>query len=114
MAEIMGQRYGFSEVLIQPERAGDVPRDGRDCHGMREPRAQMIACPVQEDLRLILETAEGARMNHPLAIALVLRPPVRRRFFELTAERVGAELSVRREREAFELLQFKSRAGHES
>ncbi len=40
---------------------------------MRQPRAKMIAGPVQENLRLIFQPAKRPRMDDPRAIALKLR-----------------------------------------
>src|SRR5216110_2718039 len=41
---------------------------------MSEPRPQMIAGPVQENLGLIFQAAKGPRMNDPRPVALELRP----------------------------------------
>src|SRR5688572_24955751 len=41
---------------------------------MRQPRPIVIALGCEEHLRLVLESAEGLRVNHPIAIALKCRP----------------------------------------
>src|SRR5438067_6518999 len=40
---------------------------------MRQPRAEMIAGPVQENLRLIFQPPKRSRVNDPGAVALKLR-----------------------------------------
>jgi hypothetical protein len=79
---------------------------------MGEPRAQVIAAAVEENLRLVFEPAKGLRVDHAVAVALVLRPPERRFFALLAAAGVGAELRVRREGLAFTLFKFFAGLGH--
>ena len=83
MAEVMRERDGFGQVLVQLQRAGDVARDGGDFDGMREPRAEMVAGAVEKNLRLVFEPAEGARMDDAVAVALVMRAPLGRRFRDI-------------------------------
>jgi hypothetical protein len=113
MAEVVCERNGFGEVGIQPERAGDVARDGGDFNRMREPRAEMVARAIQKNLRLVFEPAEGARMNDAVAVALVLGAPFRRRFGTFATAGVTAELREGRKDLPLDLLQFLSRAGHD-
>ncbi len=75
MAEVVRERDGFGEVGVQPQRAGEVAGDGGDFNRVREPRAQMVAGAVEKNLRLVFESAEGARMDHAVAVALVMRAP---------------------------------------
>ncbi len=79
MAEVVRQRDGLGQVLIQPQRAGDVARDGGHLHRVREPRAEVIAGAVEKNLGLVFEPAEGAGMNDAVAVALVMRAPFGRR-----------------------------------
>ena len=72
--EIVGERHRFGEVLVEAERAGDRPRDLRDLKGMREPGAVVVALVVDEDLGLVLEPAEGARMDDAVPVPLIRRP----------------------------------------
>jgi hypothetical protein len=112
VAEIVRQRNGFGEVLIQPQRTGDIARNPGNFHGVRQPRAEVVAGAVEKDLGLIFEAAEGARVNHPVTVPLVMRAPFGRCFMVLAPARVGAELGIRGQALAFECLQFLSRAGH--
>src|SRR5688572_28482656 len=66
----------------------------------------MIAGAVQEDLRLVFETAEGAGMYHSVPVALIFGAPLGRRFLVNPPARFGAELRVRSERGPFLLLQL--------
>ena len=68
MAEIMGQRQGFGEVLVEPELAGQRPGNLRDFERMGQPGAVMVALMEHENLRLVLQAAERGRMDHPVAI----------------------------------------------
>src|SRR5438105_6243772 len=65
---------------------------------MREPRAKMIAGPVQENLRLIFQAAEGPRMNDPRAVALKLRAVIMTRLGIFSPTRVAGFLREGRER----------------
>ncbi len=80
MAEVVRERDGLGQVRVQPQRAGDVARDGGDFDRVREARAEMIAGAVEKNLRLVFEPAEGARMDDAVAVALIMRAPVGRRF----------------------------------
>ena len=113
MAEIVGERDGLGEIGVQPERAGDVARDGGDFHRVGEPRAEMVARAVEKNLRLVFEPAEGARVDDAVTVALVLGAPFGRRLGMFAAARVAAELREGREDLPLDLLQFLSGAGHD-
>ena len=71
---------------------------------MREPRAKMIAGPVQENLRLIFQAAEGPRMNDPRAVALKLRAVIMTRLGIFSPTRVAGFLREGSEKAA--LIRF--------
>ena len=73
MAEIVGQRQRLGEVLVDPKRAGDGAGDLRDFETMGEAGAVMIALVIDEHLGLIVEPAEGGRMQDAVAVARVRR-----------------------------------------
>src|ERR1019366_1849043 len=79
---------------------------------MREPRAQMVAGTIEENLRLVFEPAEGARVDDTVAVALLMCAPFGRSFFVFAAAGVTAELCVRREDLALNLFQLQSGARH--
>ena len=74
--EVVPERARLGEVLVQAEGARDRPRDLRDLERVREPRAVVVALERDEDLRLVLEPPERARVDDPVAVALVLGPVV--------------------------------------
>jgi hypothetical protein len=113
MTEVVSEGDGFGKVFVKLERAGNVARDARNFHRVGQPRAQVIAGAVEENLRLVFEAAKCARVNDAIPITLVLGAPLGRRFNEFSTARVATELRVRREGLPFDLFQFFSRAGHE-
>src|SRR5437016_4788051 len=73
---------------------------------MGQPRAQVIAGAVQENLRLIFEPAKCTRVNDPRAVALKLGPITVALLRIFSAARVTRFLGKRRERGAFGRLHF--------
>ena len=70
MAEIMRERYRLGQFGVEPERARDRPRHLRNLDGMGEAGAEIVALMLDEDLRLVLEAAEGAGMDDTVPVAL--------------------------------------------
>ena len=115
MADIVGERECFDEVLVQPQRAGERPRDRRDFERVREPRAVVVAARgeglalvgrvevTREDLCLVAQAAERGRMRDPVSVALERRPIRMLRFGLGSAGRVGRSHRVRGEQERFAL-----------
>ena len=112
VAEIVRQRDGLREVLIQPERPADIAGNSGNLDRVSQPRSQMVAGAVQEDLRLIFQAAKRAAVDDAVAVPLVFGAPCRRRLRVLAATGVGAELRVRSQAGPFERFQFLSGAGH--
>ena len=79
MAEVVRQRDGFGQVLVQAQGARDVAGDGGDFDGVGQARAQMVAGAVEKNLGLVFQPAEGARMDDAVAVALVFGAPDGRR-----------------------------------
>ena len=71
MAEVVRERDGLGEVFVEPQGAGDAAGDGGDFYRVREACAEVVARAVEEDLRLVFEAAEGARVDDAVAIALI-------------------------------------------
>src|SRR4051812_46639463 len=59
VAQVMSQRNRLSQIFVQLQSSADVTRDRRNFHCMGEPRAQVIACPIEKDLRLVFKPAKG-------------------------------------------------------
>ena len=95
--EIVAERDRLGELLVQPQHLGDRARDLRHLERVREPRAVVIAGRREEDLRLVLEPAEGLAVDDAIAIALKRRPDVVFPFRPQPAARVGALRRLRRE-----------------
>ena len=83
MAEVVRKRNGFGEVGVQPQCAGDVARDGGYFNRVGEPRAQVVAGAIEKHLRLVFQPAKGARVNDAVAVALIMRAPLGRRFWDI-------------------------------
>ena len=71
MAEVVGERDRFGQVLVEPQAARDRAPDLRHFEAVREPRAEEIAFVVDEDLGLVFEPPEGGGMDDAVAVALV-------------------------------------------
>ncbi len=72
MPDIVNQGKRFHEVHIQPERLRNRAADLRHFQGVRQPVAEMVRITPREDLRLVLETTKGARVNNAVAVTFVL------------------------------------------
>jgi hypothetical protein len=76
----------------------------RDFQAVREPRAKQVAFVINEDLRLVFETAERRGVNDPIAIALEFGARARRLFLEPAPARfsgmrgIGGEMRLECER----------------
>ncbi len=68
MAEIVGERQRFGEILIQSERARERASDLRDLERVRQPRAIVIALVIDEYLRLVRQASKGSGMDDPVAV----------------------------------------------
>ena len=69
MAEIVGQRQRLGQIFVDAERARQRPRHLRDFERMGEPGAVVVALVEHENLGLVLEAAEGGRMDDAVAVA---------------------------------------------
>ncbi len=72
VADVVDEGQGFGEIGIQAQGAGDGARDLRDFERVREPVAKVVGIPCGKHLRLCFEAAEGARMNHAVAVPRVV------------------------------------------
>ena len=57
------------EILVDTERARDRAGDLRHFESMGEARAVVIALVIDEDLGLVVQPAEGGRMQDAVAVA---------------------------------------------
>ena len=87
-----GNRLG--EVLVQPQRTGDVAGDGGHLHRVGEASAEVLPAAAKKHLCLVLQSAKGARMDNAVAIALKLGAPLGRFLGVVASAGVGAKLRV--------------------
>src|SRR5262247_4765583 len=69
MAEVVGERQRLPQILVEPERARERACNLRDLQRMGQTGAKMIAFMKDEDLGLVREPPESARMDDAVAIA---------------------------------------------
>src|ERR1039458_5145998 len=67
---VVRQSQGFGEILVQTQDVGQGARDLRHFDGVGEAVPEMVGKAGSEDLGLRLQAAEGAGMNHAVAVAL--------------------------------------------
>jgi hypothetical protein len=70
VAHVVPEADRLRQVLVQAQRARDHARDPRRLERVRHARSVVVAGRVDEDLRLLLEPAEGLRVEDPIAVAL--------------------------------------------
>ena len=70
VAEIMGERQSFGQILIQPQGPRQCPRDLRHLDGMGQAGAEMVAFMGHKNLRFMGEAAESGGMDNAVPVAL--------------------------------------------
>ena len=70
VAEVVREHDRLGEILVQAQRARDRARDLGALERVREAVPVVIALVVDEDLRLVLEAPERARVHDAVAVAL--------------------------------------------
>src|SRR6266508_5156625 len=76
--EVVAEPDRLDEILVEPKRAGDAPRDPRRLERVREPGSVVVALRRDEDLGLVHQPAEGLRMDDAVAVALERSPDAAR------------------------------------
>ena len=69
MAEVVAERRGLGQVLVEPERAGERAGDLGHFQRVGQAGAEMVALVEHEHLGLVGEPAERGRMDDAVAIA---------------------------------------------
>ena len=88
MTEVVRQRHRLDEIFVQPQRAGDRTADLRYFERMGQSRPEKIAFVIDEDLGLVLKTAEGGAMDDAVTVALKVGATGRLRFGVLSSTRM--------------------------
>ena len=70
MPDVVHQRQRLGQVDIQVELRCDGARDLRDLDGVRQASAKVVGVAAGEDLRLVFQPAEGARVDDAVAVTL--------------------------------------------
>ena len=68
--EIVGQRHGFGEILVEGQRPGRGACDLGHLEGVGQTGAEVVALVIDEHLGLVLQTAKGGAVDDPVAVAL--------------------------------------------
>ena len=71
---VVAEADRLDEILVQPQRTRDDPRDRRRLERVRHAGPVVVALRVDEDLRLALQAPERLRVDEPVAVALERRP----------------------------------------
>ena len=66
----MGEADGFHQVFIGAKRAGNRTPNLRDLNGVGQAGAVIVSFVIDEDLRLVFQTAESGCVDDPFAVAL--------------------------------------------
>src|SRR6185437_4281673 len=72
VAEVVGQRQRLRQIGVQAERLGDGAGNLGHLERVGEPVAEMVGVAAGKDLGLVFQAPEGTRVDHPVAVALVL------------------------------------------
>lgn len=70
VAEVVSERERFGEIFVETQHTRDGARDLRHFERMGKPRPVIVALVIDKNLRLVFETAEGARMDDPVPVPL--------------------------------------------
>src|ERR1017187_3380664 len=70
MADVVNQSQRLDQINIQVERGGNGARDLRHLHGVGQTSTEVVGVAAGEDLRLVFQPAEGAGMDHAIAVPL--------------------------------------------
>ena len=73
VTQIVGQRDGLPQILVQFQRAAHIARNLRHLHGMGQARAQAVVFIADKDLCLAEQLAEGPAVDDAVPIPLVRR-----------------------------------------
>ena len=74
MAQVMRRADGLGGSSLQPSDRFQRAADLRHLNAVRQTVAAMVAFRVDEDLRLVLQAAEGRRMHDAVAVAPIVEP----------------------------------------
>ena len=94
VAEVVAEPDRLGQVLVEAERAGDRAGDPAGLEGVGEAGAVVVAFGGDEDLRLVLEAAEGLGVDDPVAVALERGAQRAVGLLDLAPRRVGGRRQI--------------------
>jgi hypothetical protein len=74
MARVVPETDRLDEIFVQLERSGDTASNRRRLQRVGHARSVVIACGIDEDLRLPLQPAKRLGMQDAIAVALERSP----------------------------------------
>src|SRR6266478_2020576 len=63
-------KWRMADVVNQPKRGGNGPRDLRNLNSVGQTAAKMVGRPARKYLRLPRKPSEGSRLHNTLAVTL--------------------------------------------
>ncbi len=90
LAQVMAERHRLGEVLVEVEGAGDGAGDLGGLQRVGQPRDEVVAGGRDEDLRFVLQPAEGLAVDDAVAVALEVGAGGRGLFWPLAAAALRA------------------------
>ena len=114
VAQIVAQRDGLGELLVQLQHLGDGSRDLRHLQRVGEAGPVVIARGREEHLRLVLQAPERLAVHDAIAIALKRRAHVVLGLLALAPARFRALGRLRRQDLPLARLEMLTNARHES
>ena len=101
VAQVVRQRNGLGQILVQAKRACDGTRQLRHLQRMRQPGAEQVAFVVEEHLGLVDQPAERGGVHDAVAVALKVVARGRWRDRVAPAARLGGVAGVGGQRRGF-------------
>ena len=112
MSQIVSQRDGFSQILVQPQRSGNRPGDPADLQGVGHSGPVMVSFRAQEHLGFMLQPAKRFGMNDPIRISLKTSTDLAWFFRPFPSPAVGSKSRLWRENDSFQFFPFLTRIWH--
>jgi hypothetical protein len=97
MPEIVRERDGLREVVVEAQGPRDRPRDLRHLDAVRQPCAEQVPLVIDEDLGLVLKPAKGGRMDNAVTVPLKLAARLGSRLGEGATAAVGVTHRIGRQ-----------------
>jgi hypothetical protein len=90
VADVVCKRDGGGQILVHPQGPGQGACHLGHFHGMGEAGAVMILGADDKHLGFVFQTTKATAVDHPVAVALEIRPPGGLRLRVQTPPRVTA------------------------